>query len=164
VIQAIGAGMNEWEVPDLLVRTGDFDFDLFLIAGRYTLLEQGALDFFNLCQKKDIGIFAAGVYNTGILATGAQAGSKYNYRDVTPDLLAHAQAVQAVCKRHTVPLSAAALQFVAAHLAVSSLVIGAETPAEIEENLGVLNSPIPESFWSDLVATELLTQHAPLPK
>lgn len=164
VIKAIGAGMNEWEVPDKLIRSGDFDFDLFLIAGRYTLLEQGALDFFNLCQKKGIGIFAAGVYNTGILATGAEIGAKHNYQSVTPDVLSHAQSVQSICTKHNAPLNAAALQFVAAHPAVSSLVIGAETPGEIEGNLAAMQVPISAELWADLVSEQLIDERSAFPK
>ena len=163
VIKAIGAGMNEWEVPDLLVRSGDFDFDLFLIAGRYTLLEQGALEFYNLCQKNGIGILAAGVYNSGILATGAALGAKYNYQNAPPSVLKRAQSVQTVCDKYNIPLNVAALQFVAAHPAVSSLVIGAETPAEIESNFEALAASIPPELWAELVDTKLLDERAPLP-
>lgn len=161
VIKAIGAGMNEWEALDKLVRQG-YDFDLFLLAGRYTLLEQGALEFLNLCHEKSIGILAAGVYNTGILATGAKAGAKYNYASVLPEILTHAQAIETICTKYNIPLNVAALQFVAAHPAVNTLVIGAESPAEIRDNLSALDVAIPDAFWAELLDNSLLGSQVPV--
>lgn len=163
VIRAIGAGMNEWAVLEKLVRDG-FDFDCFLLAGRYTLLEQGALDFLNLCQEKSIAILAAGVYNSGILATGAKAGAKYNYASVLPDLLTHAKSIESICTQHNIPLNVAALQFVAAHPGITSLVIGAESPSEIQANLDALSVSIDSGLWSTLAAKNLISGGSPLPK
>ena len=163
VIKAIGAGMNYWDALETMVRSGDFDFDVFLLAGRYTLLEQGALDFLDLCARNGIGIFAAGVYNSGILATGAKAEANYNYASVPPAVLAHAQEIQAICIKHNVPLNVAALQFVATHPAISSLVIGAESSSEIQANFDALEVLIPPALWTELVDSQLIDERAPLP-
>src|SRR5690606_4570632 len=108
-IKAIGVGVNDPEILVRVARAGDFD--CFMLAGRYTLLEQSPLDeLFPLCLKKGISIIAAGPFNSGILATGAQPGAKYFYADAPPDILAKTRDIEAVCRRHCVPLAAAALQ------------------------------------------------------
>lgn len=163
IIKAIGAGMNEWTVLEKMVRSGDFDFDYFLLAGRYTLLEQGAFDFLKLCENNDIGILAAGVYNSGILATGANAGAKYNYASVPPEILTHAKAIESICKKHNVPLHVAAMQFVAAHSAITSLVVGAESPTEIEANLEALDVSVPVDLWAELLQEGLIAEGVPVP-
>lgn len=164
VIQAIGAGMNEWSSLQKLVDRGDLDFDLFLLAGRYTLLEQGAFEFLNLCYAKNIAILAAGVYNSGILARGAREGAKYNYAAAPAHILSHAAAIASVCAAHNVPLAVAALQFVAAHPAVSSLVIGVESTAEVQANLDAQHASIPGELWKELQQFALIDRRAPVPR
>src|SRR5205823_12551752 len=110
VIGALGAGMNQWQMLSDFARAGDFD--CFMLAGRYTLLEQGALaTFLPLCAQKNIAVIIAGPYNSGILATGAAPGALWNYKPAPPALLERVAAIQSVCARHDVPLKAAALQF-----------------------------------------------------
>jgi len=110
VIKAIGAGINEWQAPEMLVKQGDFD--LFLLAGRYTLLEQEALlSFLPLCQKRGIGIVIGGAYNSGILATGAVPGARYDYAPASATMLDRVARIEGVARTHGVPLRAAALQF-----------------------------------------------------
>src|SRR5688500_7589993 len=106
VIKAIGAGMNQWQMLEHFARNADFD--VFLLAGRYTLLEQTSLDFLQLCQTKGIGIFLGGVYNSGILASDLQTGAKYNYADAPEPIMVKARAIKAVCDRYDVPLNVAA--------------------------------------------------------
>lgn len=160
VIKAIGAGMNQWQKPAEFLRHADFN--CFLLAGRYTLLEQGGLDFLNTCQAKNVRVFLGGVYNSGILATGPRPGAKYNYSDAPPHILERVAKIEAVCRRHQVPLKAAAIQFALAHPAVSA-VIGAQSPDEIAENLRMWQTPIPPAVWTDLRADGLLAEAAPLP-
>lgn len=161
VIRAIGAGMNQWQVLEHFARNADFD--VFLLAGRYTLLEQTSLAFLKLCQEKGIGIFLGGVYNSGILATGPKPDAKYNYANAPAPILQKAAAIQAVCARHGVPLNVAALQFACTHPAVTSLVVGAISPAEIETNLRSLQTPIPPALWQELRAEQLIEADAPIP-
>jgi D-threo-aldose 1-dehydrogenase len=160
VIKAIGAGMNQWQALEHFARHADFD--LFLLAGRYTLLEQTSLDFLKLCQEKGIGIFLGGVYNSGILATGPKPGAKYQYADAPEAILQKAAQIQQVCERHGIALNAAALQFARSHPAVTSLVVGAVTPAEVQMNLASLAAPIPPALWEDLRAQNLIDLRAPV--
>ncbi|MFC0408354.1 aldo/keto reductase [Roseomonas elaeocarpi] len=162
VIRAIGIGVNDAGICTRFARTGDFD--AMLLAGRYSLLEQPALDeFLPLAQEKQIGVLLGGVFNSGILATGPVPGAKYNYRDAPPPVLAQVGRIEAVCRAHGVPLPHAALQFALAHPAVSSVVLGATTPDEVRRNLEALDRPAPAALWSDLREAGLLRPDAPVP-
>ncbi len=162
-IAAIGAGVNEWQVCETLL--GEADFDCFLLAGRYTLLEQEALNsFLPLCQRRDVGIILGGPYNSGILATGAVPGAKYNYADAPPDILERVRRIEEICAAHSVRLIAAALQFVLGHPMVRTVIPGAVSAAEVEANIALLNTPVPASFWSDLQSAGLIHPEAPLPE
>lgn len=162
-IAAIGAGVNEWQVCERLLGLGDFDG--FLLAGRYTLLEQEALDsFLPLCEKRDVGIILGGPYNSGILATGAIPGAKYNYSDAPEEILNRVRKIEAVCKSHNTPLIAAALQFVLGHPCVKTVVPGAVNAAEVTANVALLEHDIPAVLWSDLRSESLIRPDAPLPQ
>ncbi len=161
VIRAIGSGMNQWQVLTRFAQ--EADFDCFLLAGRYTLLEQTSLDFLELCRSKGIGILLGGVYNSGILAMGAVAGATYNYAPAPAAILEKTAAIAAICARHGVALNAAALQFSQAHPAVSSLVIGAISPDEITANLAARQIQLPAALWADLLEAGLVRADAPLP-
>jgi len=161
-IAAIGAGVNEWQVCERLLGLGDFDG--FLLAGRYTLLEQEALDsFLPLCIKRDVGIILGGPYNSGILATGPIEGAKYNYADASSDILGRVRKIEAVCKSHNTPLMAAALQFVMGHPAVKTVIPGAVSADEVRSNVAVFTTDIPDGLWSDLRGEGLIRPDAPLP-
>ncbi|MXU64371.1 aldo/keto reductase [Oceanomicrobium pacificus] len=161
-IAAIGAGVNEWQVCERLL--GLADFDGFLLAGRYTLLEQEALDtFLPLCVARDVGIILGGPYNSGILATGPVPGAKYNYADAPPEILDRVRRIAAVCASHDTPIIAAALQFVLGHPAVKTVIPGAMTPQEVAANVAVLETDIPSGLWSDLQGEGLIRADAPLP-
>jgi D-threo-aldose 1-dehydrogenase len=162
VIKAIGAGMNQWQALEHFARNADFD--VFLLAGRYTLLEQTSLDFLSLCQEKGIGIFLGGVYNSGILATGPIDGAKYQYREAPPEIMAKTAALKAVCDQFGVPLNVAALHFARAHPAVTSLVVGAISPAELQTNLHALERAVPPELWQELRNQGLIEAGAPLPE
>lgn len=161
-IKAIGAGVNEWEVCQRLTELGDFD--CFLLAGRYTLLEQKALDsFLPICEERNIGIVLGGPYNSGILATGAIEGAIYNYHPAPPDILQQVAAIGRVCDAHGVSMASAALQFPLAHPAVASVIPGAMSPDEVKRNIATLEAEIPQAFWADLKNEKLLHPDAPTP-
>ena len=162
VIKAIGVGINEVDICMEFAAAGDFDF--FLLAGRYTLLEQGALDeFLPLCEKRNIGIMLGGPYNSGILATGAIEGATYNYVPAPPEIMDKVRRIEAVCKSHGVPIAAAALQFPLGHPSVTSMIPGAVSPSETKRNLELMAHPIPAALWGDLKAEKLLAERAPVP-
>ncbi|MGB0603991.1 MAG: aldo/keto reductase [Candidatus Latescibacterota bacterium] len=162
VISAVSAGMNQWEMLARFAREGDFD--CFLLAGRYSLLDQSALDeLLPLCTEKNIGIMAGGTYNSGILAKGAKPGATYNYGEAPADIMQKAQAIEAVAERHGVDVKAAASQFVFAHPAITCIIPGTRQPARVEENFNLLIDEIPSAFWDDLRAENLVHESAPLP-
>jgi D-threo-aldose 1-dehydrogenase len=159
-IKAFGAGLNEWQACQWLAERGDFD--LFLLAGRYTLLEQEALEtFLPLCERRGIGIVLGGPYNSGILASGPKPGAHYNYDPAPPEILDRVARIEAVCKRHGVRLIEAALQFPLLHSAVVSVIPGGQSAAEVESNRAVLQKDIPADLWQDLKAEGLLRADAP---
>jgi D-threo-aldose 1-dehydrogenase len=160
VIKAVSVGINQWEMLEDFVRDGDFD--CFMLAGRYTLLEQKALPLLDLCAERDIGILLAGVYNSGILATGPIEGAKYNYRDAPPAIMEKARRLDDLCKRYDVPLRAVALQFPLGHPAISSLVIGFSSPDRVSSNLGYLETQIPDALWAELRESGLISPECPL--
>jgi D-threo-aldose 1-dehydrogenase len=153
-IRAVGAGMNQAEMLVQFAR--EADFDCFLLAGRYTLLDQRGLDeLLPLCLERGIAIIAGGALNSGILAD-PRPGATYNYRPAPPELLERAQRVEAVCARHGVPLKAAALQFPLGHPAVATVVVGARSAAQVEEDVRMFEWEIPAALWSDLAAEGLI--------
>ena len=161
-VGAIGAGLNEWDSCQKLAEASDLD--CFLLAGRYTLLEQESLKtFLPLCVKRGIGIFLGGPYNTGILATGAVPGAYYDYAPAKPDILERVRMIEAVCQRHKVTLASAALQFPLAHPAVCSVIPGAKTAAEVKRNIATIEAPIPPEFWAELKREKLIDEGAPVP-
>lgn len=163
VIKAIGAGMNQWKM--LVDFAREADFDCFLLAGHYTLLDQDALpEFFPICQEKGIKVFMAGILNTGILATGAIPGAKYRYREASPEIMQKVAKIEVVCRQFNVPLNAAATQFPLGHPAVSALIVGADTPQHIAANIKALSTPIPAEFWQTLRNEGLLDPTVPTPE
>ena len=162
VVKAIGVGVNEWEV--CLEALRQRDFDCFLLAGRYTLLEQDALaEFLPLCEERGAAVVVGGGFNSGVLATGAVEGAKYNYAPAPAEIMDRVAKIEAVCARHGVPLPAAAMQFVLAHPAVPCFMAGTRTVEQLEKNLAWFGHPIPGEFWTDLVARGLLREDAPVP-
>lgn len=160
VIRAFGAGVNEWQSCQWLAERGDFD--LFLLAGRYTLLEQEALvTMLPLCAARGIGIVIGGPYNSGILATGPKPGAFYNYDPAPPEILDRVARIQAVCDRHGTRLLDAAFQFPLLHPAVVSVIPGGQGTAEMASNLAASRARIPPALWADLKAEGLLRPDAP---
>jgi D-threo-aldose 1-dehydrogenase len=162
VVKAIGAGMNQWRMLAEFARFADPD--CLLLAGQYTLLEQEALaQFLPLCQARGISVLLAGVFNGGILASGAVAGAYYKYAPASAEVLARVQQLEEICAQYQIPLAAAALQFPLAHPAVTALVIGAESPAEVATNRAALHTPIPPACWEALRKVGVLAEGAPVP-
>lgn len=151
VIGAVGAGMNQVE---LLIRFArEADFDCFLVAGRYTLLDQVALpELLPLCVERGIAVVAGGVFNSGILA----GGTNFDYRPAPPELVERAARLEVVCARFDVPLAAAALQFPLTHPAVASVLLGPRSPAQLGQSLDLLEVPVPVDLWTELRAEGLL--------
>lgn len=162
VIKAIGAGVNETQVCEILAKQGDFD--LFLLAGRYTLLEQEALaTFLPLCQQRGIGIILGGVYNSGILATGAKPDAMYQYEVASQAIMAKVAGIEAVCAQHGVKLVEAALRFPLVHPSIVTVIPGAISPDQIALNSRILAAKIPASLWADLKSKGFIRADAPVP-
>ena len=161
VIAAVSAGMNQAEMLTRFAREGDFD--CFLLAGRYTLLDQVALrELLPECLKRGIAILAGGVYNSGILAD-PKRGAHYNYQTAPVELLDRARRIRDVCTRHKVPLKAAAVQFPMGHPAISCVIVGCRSTAQLDESIDMFEFEIPSALWADLKAEGLLPTEAPTP-
>jgi D-threo-aldose 1-dehydrogenase len=160
-VKAIGSGMNQSE---MLTRFAEaVPVDCFLLAGRYTLLDQGALEaLFPVCAAKNIGILLGGIYNSGILAD-PHTGAKFNYRDADAALVARALELDQLCRKHGTELKAAALQFCMAHPAVTVAVMGARNAAEVADNIAMSERTVPPAFWQELRAKNLVDARSPLP-
>jgi len=160
-VRAIGAGMNQSE---MLTRFADaVPVDCFLLAGRYTLLDQGALDsLFPACLARNIGIVLGGIYNSGILAD-PKVGAKFNYEDADASLLARAQELEALCRKHGTELKAAAIQFGLAHPAVTTALWGARSAEEVADNAAMAALAVPPAFWRELRQRGLIDPRALLP-
>ncbi|MFC0532678.1 aldo/keto reductase [Phytohabitans kaempferiae] len=164
VVRAIGVGSKRWDVLHRFAR--DTDVDLVMIAGRYTLLEQPALDeLLPECERRGVRAVVAGVFNSGLLAEERpHAGLPYEYGAAPPAVLDRARALAATCARHGTSLPAAALAFAAAHPAVTSVVVGAQDPDQVRRNAALAAAePPPKELWADLVAEGLLRPDAPVP-
>lgn len=145
---AVSVGMNQTKLLAEFVRTGLLDS--VLVAGRYTLLDQSAAaDLLPLCAEAGVSVIAGGVFNSGLLAD-PRPGATYDYGPADPRLVERALAIQAVCERHGVPLRAAALQFPLTHPAVTSVLVGARSPEEVEDAVAMASVEIPGQLWADL--------------
>jgi D-threo-aldose 1-dehydrogenase len=148
VIGAIGAGMNQWEMLQGLAVQGNFD--CFLLAGRYTVLDRSAAaSLLPMCERKSISIIAGGVYNSGILAD-PRAGAKFDYEAASPALVAEAQRLDRICAAQGLPLKAAAIQFPFTHPAVSAVLTGARSQDELQDNVAMFETPLPPDLWAAL--------------
>lgn len=163
-VKAIGLGVNETAICEQALQYGDWD--CFLLAGRYTLLEQASLQhFLPLCEQRGARVLIGGVYNSGILATGTRTAQPgfYNYAPAPEDIVARVARIESVCDTHGVTLAAAAVQFPLAHPAVSSVVAGLNTSQQVQHTAQLLSEAIPAEFWAALKAQGLLHPNAPVP-
>jgi D-threo-aldose 1-dehydrogenase len=155
VIRAVGAGMNQWQV--LLQFARSASFDCFMLANRFTLLEQGALPLLAECAARGIAVFAASIYNSGILARGADdPESRYNHAPAPEAVRAQVRRIARVCAAHGVPLHTAATQFPFLHPAVCAIVAGFQAPAEVHACLDALRHAVPPALWDALRHENLL--------
>ncbi|WP_249138117.1 aldo/keto reductase [Phenylobacterium montanum] len=164
-VGAIGIGVNEWEVAEQALRAAEFD--VILLAGRYTLLEQGALEsFLPLCAARGVRVIIGGPYNSGVLARGAggEPPARYNYETAPAEVLRRVERLEAVCARFEVPLAAAALQFPLAHPQVASVIPGLASAAEVKAAARLMALPIPDALWEALLHEGLLRPDAPTPR
>ena len=162
VIGAIGVGINESDTSLRFIQAGDFD--CMLLAGRYTLLEQGALDaFLPECTKRGVSVILGGPYNSGILTGGVTDQATHDYAQAPAPLIDKARKIEAICKRHGVELGAAAMQFPLFHPALCAVIPGALSAAEVKQNVGRLSVKIPSELWSELKREKLIDAAAPTP-
>jgi D-threo-aldose 1-dehydrogenase len=166
VIGAFGLGINDVQVS--LDTLAVADVDVILLAGRYTLADQSALrELLPACVRRGVAIVAGGVFNSGILATGAHPSdggvAYFDYAPAPPSVIAHVEAIEAACREFGVPLQAAALQFPLAHPAVRCVLIGARSIAEFDAGQRALRHPVPAAFWAALRERRLVDEGAPLP-
>jgi D-threo-aldose 1-dehydrogenase len=160
-IGAISVGMNQ--APMLTRFARELPLDCVMLAGRYTLLDQSGLEeLLPVCAERGIGVLAAAVYNSGLLAD-PQPGARYNYSPASAALMAKALAMKDICDRYEIPLRAAAIQFPFGHRAVTSVVIGARSPAEVDDAVAMCAMDIPAQLWQDLRKEGLLPPHVPTP-
>lgn len=157
---AVGIGLKDWNVALRMLRAGEFD--CVMLAGGYTLLQQGSLtELLPWCSAHGVSVLVAAPFNTGILATGAVADARYYYLPAPPEILARTREIERVCAHYDVPLAAAALQFPLFHPAVAGVVVGHERPYEVTRNLALLRHAIPHALWADLKADGVLPVDAP---
>ena len=162
IVKAVSAGMNQ--APALARFVRESDLDCVLLAGRYTLLDQVALDdLLPLCAQRGVAVIAAGVFNSGILADPSE-GATYNYKPAHRSLIARARAINGICERHGVPLQAAAMQFPLAHPAVTTVLVGMMSPAEVDHNATAFTVNIPAALWEELRAEGFIRDDAPVPQ
>ena len=161
-IKAFGVGVNDWQI--LLRFAADGDFDCFMLAGRYTLLDHSSLaTFMPDCERRAISVLMAAPFNSGILATGAMGGATYFYTQADPMVMSRTKRIEAICARHGVAIAAAALQFPLAHRAVASVVTGMRNRREVESNLAHCRARIPGDCWAELKREGLIAADAPVP-
>ena len=163
-VRAIGLGVNEWEICVELL--AECELDCILLAGRYTLLEQTALEkLLPLCEQQSVSIICGGPFNSGILAAGSRAGAKahYNYAPPPAEVLERVARLELVCADFKVPLQAAALQFPLGHPRIASVVAGCANGAEARNCAAMFSHPIPPAFWRALHERALVDARAPLP-
>lgn len=146
-IRAISAGMNQWQMLSRFIDAADFD--CFLLAGRFTLLDRSVADFLKQCHARGVGWILGGVFNSGILADPSP-GALFDYLPASAEVMARALALERLCRSAGVQLKAAALQFPLRHPAVSAVVVGVSSVAEWRENWALLQQPIPEDLWARL--------------
>jgi D-threo-aldose 1-dehydrogenase len=162
VVGAIGVGINEADTSLRFIQAGNFD--CMLLAGRYTLLEQGGLEaFLPECVKRNVSVILGGPYNSGILTGGVRPGATHDYVAAPAQLIEKAQRIEAVCWRHGVQLGAAAMQFPLFHPAVCSVIPGALSVSEVRQNVSRMSAKIPADLWSELKREKLLDPGAPTP-
>ena len=159
-IKAVGVGVNDWSILERFMRDGDFD--CFMLAGRYTLLDHTSLaTFLPECERRRISVLMAAPFNSGILATGAKPGATFFYVEAEPEIKERVARMEAMCARHGVDIAAAALQFPLHHPAIASVVTGMRSASEAKANLAHCRASIPPAFWAEMKHEGLIAPYAP---
>ena len=154
LVRAVGLGVNEWQVCSDVLNL--FDVDCFLLAGRFTLLEQEPLEsFLPKCLEHNASVIIGGPYNSGLLAQTERRFATYDYKPSSDELWEKASAIRVICEKHSVDMRAAALQYPLRHKAVASVIPGVRSLDEMKENLGLIGAEIPDALWRDLDAAGL---------
>ncbi|HZZ62415.1 MAG TPA: aldo/keto reductase [Roseiarcus sp.] len=162
-IKAIGAGVKVWEAAAQLARLGEFD--IFLVAGRYTLLDQDAVtSLLPMCAERGIGVVVGGPFNSGILATGVKADAHYEYGPPPVGIKERVRRIQQICKAFKVKLAEAALRFPLGHPSVVSVIPGAQRASEAKRNAAMMSAKIPPALWRALKEEKLIRADAPTPR
>jgi D-threo-aldose 1-dehydrogenase len=156
LVKAVGLGVNEWQAVSQAM--DEFDIDITMLAGRYTLLEQESLSLLDRCHREGVGIVAAGAFNSGILA----GNRKFNYADAPAEVLARVAEIEAACEAEGVTMQAAALRFPLLHPAVVTVVSGARNGEQMKSNVAWFEQDIPASFWTRLKDKGVIAQDAPI--
>jgi D-threo-aldose 1-dehydrogenase len=164
-VKAIGLGVNEWQICIEMMDAADFD--CFLLAGRYTLLDQSALTLLlPRCAERGVSIIAGGVFNSGILVNGSAHAeqSHYDYAAPSGEIIEHVRRIEAICADFNVALPAAAIQFTAAHPQIASVIVGCASAREVDQVVDWSLQSIPSDFWDALVGAGLLGENTPTPR
>lgn len=164
LVKAIGLGVNEYAVCEQALDYGDWD--CFLLAGRYSLLEQQSLQtFLPKCQQRNCSVIIGGPYNSGILATGVKGNTtaNYNYAPAPQSIIQKVAKIEDACEQYNVTLAAAALQFPLAHPSVASVIPGLGNVSRIQKTIDLFQQKIPLEFWQSLKANGLLDESSPTP-
>jgi D-threo-aldose 1-dehydrogenase len=158
VIQGWGLGVNLTE--PCIRALEQADPDVFLLAGRYSLLNQPALErLFPMCAERGVHVVVGGPYNSGLLA----GGRNFEYQEAPPEMVARRDRIAAICRRHGADIRAAALQFCAAHPVVAAIIPGAKHAGKVQENARLMQAPVPAAVWAELRREQLIPEHAPTP-
>ena len=161
VIAGFGAGVNQFEPVDWLMERGDYD--LFLLAGRYTLLDQTGLATMDRAAERGIGMVIGGAYNSGILATGPRPGAYYQYEVASQEVLNRVSRIQAVCEAHDTALIDAAFRFPLLHPATVTVIPGGQGQDEMARNIEAQRAQVPDGLWAALKSEGLVVEGAPTP-
>ncbi len=158
VIKGWGLGVN---LTEPCIRALELaDPDIFLLAGRYSLLNQPALDgLFPMCAERGVQVVVGGPYNSGLLA----GGRNFDYQDAPPEMVEKRDRIAAICERHCADIRAAALQFCAAHPVVAAIIPGAKRPDKVRENARLMTMLVPAAVWEELKHEALVPADAPVP-
>jgi D-threo-aldose 1-dehydrogenase len=161
-VGAIGAGM--YHPGKLTTLVEESDVDVVMLSGRYTLLDQSALDeLLPACTDREVSVLAASVFNSGLLATVRPAeGATFDYAPAAPRTLERAHRIADVCETHGVTLPELAMAFPLRHPAVSGIVVGMRTADEVRRNMAAFGAEIPAQVWDDLRSEGLLDERAPV--
>lgn len=161
-VRAIGAGVNEWQIIDELMNHGRFD--IFLLANRYTLLDQEVIDtLLPRVRREGVAIVDGAPLNSGILATGPVPNAVYDYAPASAEMIEKTRRIEALCRKHGTTLIRAALNFPLGNDAITAIIPGFSNVAEFTDNLAGYRKAIPDALWEELKAEGLLHKDAPGP-